>query len=72
MIREALDENAFEDVPLWLIRQNTLRRFTGLSGRLPRVRRSSATESVSDGSANADEAIREISLDVNEGADIIM
>jgi len=70
-IREALDENAFEDVSIMAYAAKYARHFTGLSARPPKVHRSSAIEkSYQMDPANADEAIREISLDVGEGADL--
>ena len=72
-IREALDENAFEDIPIMAYAAKYASSFYGPF-------REAAESSPQFGDrksyqmdpANADEAIREISLDVGEGADIIM
>ena len=73
VIREALDENAFEDVPIMAYSAKYASSFYG-----PFREAAESTPQFGDRKAyqmdpaNADEAIREISLDVNEGADIIM
>jgi porphobilinogen synthase len=72
-IREALDENAFEDIPIMAYSAKYASSFYGPF-------REAAESSLQFGDrkayqmdpTNADEAIREISLDVGEGADIIM
>ncbi len=72
-IREALDENAFEDVPIMAYAAKYASSFYG-----PFREAAESTPQFGDRKsyqmdpANADEAIREISLDVAEGADIIM
>jgi len=72
-IREALDENAFEDVPIMAYAAKYASSFYG-----PFREAAESAPQLGDRKAyqmdpaNADEAIREISLDVNEGADIIM
>lgn len=72
-IREALDENAFEDVPIMAYAAKYASSFYG-----PFREAAESAPQFGDRKAyqmdpaNADEAIREISLDVNEGADIIM
>jgi len=72
-IREALDENAFEDVPVMAYAAKYASSFYG-----PFREAAESAPQFGDrrayqmDPANADEAIREISLDVNEGADIIM
>ncbi|MGD0278065.1 MAG: porphobilinogen synthase [Smithella sp.] len=72
-IREVLDENSFEDLPIMAYAAKYASSFYGPFRE--------ATESAPQfgdrkayqmDPANADEAIREISLDVGEGADIIM
>jgi len=73
VIREALDENALEDVPIMAYAAKYASSFYG-----PFREAAESTPQFGDRKAyqmdpaNADEAIREISLDVNEGADIIM
>jgi porphobilinogen synthase len=73
LIREALDENALEDVPIMAYAAKYASSFYG-----PFREAAESTPQFGDRKAyqmdpaNADEAIREISLDVNEGADIIM
>lgn len=72
-IREALDENAFEDIPVMAYAAKYASSFYGSF-------REAAQSAPQFGDrkayqmdpANADEAIREMSLDVGEGADIIM
>jgi len=72
-IREALDENAFEDLPIMAYSAKYASSFYG-----PFREAAQSAPQFGDRKAyqmdpaNADEAIREISLDVNEGADIIM
>jgi porphobilinogen synthase len=72
-IRESLDENAFEDVPIMAYAAKYSSSFYG-----PFREAAESAPQFGDRKAyqmdpaNADEAIREISLDVNEGADIIM
>ncbi len=72
-IREALDENAFEDTPIMAYAAKYASSFYG-----PFREAAESTPQFGDRKsyqmdpANADEAIREISLDVGEGADIIM
>jgi porphobilinogen synthase len=72
-IREALDENAFEDVPIMAYSAKYASSFYG-----PFREAAESAPQFGDRKAyqmdpaNADEAIREMSLDVGEGADIIM
>jgi porphobilinogen synthase len=72
-IREALDENAFEDVAIMAYAAKYASSFYG-----PFREAAESAPQFGDRKAyqmdpaNADEAIREISLDVSEGADIIM
>jgi porphobilinogen synthase len=72
-IREALDENAFEDVPIMAYAAKYSSSFYG-----PFREAAESAPQFGDRKAyqmdpaNADEAIREMSLDVSEGADIIM
>jgi len=72
-IREALDENAFEDIPIMAYAAKYASSFYG-----PFREAAESTPQLGDRKAyqmdpaNADEAIREMSLDVGEGADIIM
>ncbi|HBJ74275.1 MAG TPA: porphobilinogen synthase [Syntrophaceae bacterium] len=72
-IREALDENAFENVPIMAYAAKYASSFYG-----PFREAAESTPQFGDRKAyqmdpaNADEAIREMSLDVGEGADIIM
>lgn len=72
-IREALDENAFEIVPIMAYSAKYASSFYG-----PFREAAESTPQFGDRKAyqmdpaNADEAIREMSLDVGEGADIIM
>jgi porphobilinogen synthase len=72
-IREALDENGFEDLPIMAYSAKYASAFYG-----PFREAAQSAPQFGDRKAyqmdpsNADEAIREISLDVNEGADIIM
>jgi porphobilinogen synthase len=72
-IREALDENAFEDIPIMAYAAKYSSSFYG-----PFREAAESAPQFGDRKAyqmdpaNADEAIREMSLDVGEGADIIM
>lgn len=72
-IREGLDESAFDDVPIMAYSAKYASSFYG-----PFREAAESAPQFGDRKAyqmdpaNADEAIREISLDVNEGADIIM
>ena len=72
-IREALDENAFEDVPIMAYAAKYASSFYGpFREAAESAPQFGDRKSYQMDSANADEAIREISLDVGEGADIIM
>ncbi len=72
-IREALDENAFEDVPIMAYAAKYASSFYGpFREAAESAPQFGDRKSYQMDPANADEAIREISLDVNEGADIIM
>jgi porphobilinogen synthase len=72
-IREVLDENAFEDIPVMAYAAKYASSFYG-----PFREAAQSTPQFGDRKAyqmdpaNVDEAIREMSLDVSEGADIIM
>jgi porphobilinogen synthase len=72
-IREALDENSFEDIPIMAYAAKYSSSFYG-----PFREAAESAPQFGDRKAyqmdpaNAEEAIREISLDVGEGADIIM
>ncbi len=72
-IREALDESGFENIPIMAYSAKYASSFYG-----PFREAAESAPQFGDRKAyqmdpaNADEAIREISLDVNEGADIIM
>jgi porphobilinogen synthase len=72
-IRETLDENAFEDIPIMAYAAKYASSFYG-----PFREAAQSAPQFGDRKAyqmdpaNADEAIREMSLDVGEGADIIM
>jgi porphobilinogen synthase len=72
-IREALDENSFEDTPIMAYAAKYASSFYG-----PFREAAESAPQFGDRKtyqmdpANADEAIREIALDVGEGADIIM
>jgi porphobilinogen synthase len=72
-IREALDENSFEDTPIMAYSAKYVSSFYGpfreAAESAPKVGDRKAYQM---DSANSDEAIREIGLDVAEGADIIM
>lgn len=72
-IREALDENAFEDVPIMAYAAKYSSSFYGpFREAAESAPQFGDRKSYQMDPANADEAIREISLDVGEGADIIM
>ena len=72
-IREALDENALEDVPIMAYAAKYASSFYGpFREAAESAPQSGDRKAYQMDPANADEAIREISLDVNEGADIIM
>jgi len=72
-IREALDENAFEDVPIMAYSAKYASSFYGpFRDAAESAPQFGDRKAYQMDPANADEAIREISLDVNEGADIIM
>ena len=72
-IREALDENAFEDVPIMAYAAKYSSSFYGpFREAAESAPQSGDRKAYQMDPANADEAIREISLDVGEGADIIM
>ncbi len=72
-IREALDENALDDIPIMAYSAKYASSFYG-----PFREAAESAPQFGDRKAyqmdpaNADEAIREISMDVSEGADIIM
>jgi len=72
-IREALDERGFDQTAIMSYAANSPRLSTGHSARLPRARPSSATGApIQMDFANANEALREVALDIDEGADIVM
>ena len=72
-IREALDENAFEDVPIMAYAAKYASSFYGpFREAAESAPQFGDRKSYQMDPANADEAIREMSLDVSEGADIIM
>ena len=72
-IREALDENAFEDVPIMAYAAKYASSFYGpFREAAESAPQFGDRKSYQMAPANADEAIREMSLDVSEGADIIM
>ena len=72
-IREALDENAFEDIPIMAYAAKYASSFYGpFREAAESAPQFGDRKSYQMDPANADEAIREISLDVGEGADIIM
>ena len=72
-IREALDENAFEDIPIMAYAAKYSSSFYGpFREAAESAPQFGDRKSYQMDPANADEAIREISLDVGEGADIIM
>jgi len=73
VIREALDENAFEDIPIMAYAAKYASSFYGpFREAAESAPQFGDRKSYQMDPANADEAIREISLDVGEGADIIM
>ena len=72
-IREALDENAFEDTPIMAYAAKYSSSFYGpFREAAESAPQFGDRKSYQMDPANADEAIREMSLDVGEGADIIM
>jgi porphobilinogen synthase len=72
-IREALDENNLEDIPIMAYAAKYSSSFYGpFREAAESAPQSGDRKSYQMDPANADEAIREISLDVGEGADIIM
>jgi len=72
-IREALDENSFEDIPIMAYSAKYASSFYGpFREAAESAPQFSDRKSYQMDPANADEAIREITLDVGEGADIIM
>ncbi len=72
-IREALDENSFEDIPIMAYAAKYASSFYGpFREAAESAPQFGNRKSYQMDPANADEAIREISLDVGEGADIIM
>jgi porphobilinogen synthase len=72
-IREALDENAFEGTPIMAYAAKYSSSFYGpFREAAESAPQFGDRKSYQMDPANADEAIREISLDVGEGADIIM
>jgi porphobilinogen synthase len=72
-IREALDENAYEDVPIMAYAAKYASSFYGpFREAAESAPQSGDRQAYQMDPANADEAIREISMDVGEGADIIM
>jgi porphobilinogen synthase len=72
-IREALDENSFEDTPIMAYAAKYSSSFYGpFREAAESAPQSGDRKAYQMDPANADEAIREITLDVGEGADIIM
>jgi porphobilinogen synthase len=72
-IREALDENSFEDLPIMAYAAKYASSFYGpFREAAESAPQFGDRKSYQMDPANADEALREISLDVGEGADIIM
>ena len=71
-IREALDENAFEDIPIMAYCAKYASSFYGPFREAAESAPKGDRKAYQMDPANADEAIREMSLDVGEGADIIM
>jgi len=72
-IREALDENSFEDTPIMAYAAKYASSFYGpFREAAESAPQSGDRKAYQMDPANADEAIREMSLDVGEGADIIM
>jgi porphobilinogen synthase len=72
-LREALDENALEDIPIMAYSAKYASSFYGpFREAAESAPQFGDRKSYQMDPANSDEAIREISLDVSEGADIIM
>ena len=72
-IREALDENSFEDTPIMAYAAKYASSFYGpFREAAESAPKSGDRKAYQMDPANTDEAIREIGLDVGEGADIIM
>ncbi len=72
-IREALDENSFEDTPIMAYAAKYASAFYGpFREAAESAPKSGDRKAYQMDPANSDEAIREIMLDVEEGADIIM
>jgi porphobilinogen synthase len=72
-IREALDENSLEDIPIMAYAAKYASAFYGpFREAAESAPKFGDRKSYQMDPANSDEAIREISLDVSEGADIIM
>ena len=72
-IREALDENSFEDIPIMAYAAKYASSFYGpFREAAESAPKSGDRKTYQMDPANVDEAIREITLDVGEGADIIM
>ena len=72
-IREALDENSFENIPIMAYAAKYSSSFYGpFREAAESAPQFGDRKSYQMDPANAEEAIREISLDVGEGADIIM
>lgn len=72
-IREALDENALEDIPIMAYAAKYASSFYGpFREAAQSAPQAGDRKAYQMDPANSDEAIREISLDVTEGADIIM
>jgi len=72
-IREALDENSLEDIPIMAYAAKYASAFYGpFREAAQSAPQFGDRKSYQMDPANSDEAIREISLDVSEGADIIM
>jgi porphobilinogen synthase len=72
-IREALDENSFENIPIMAYSAKYASSFYGpFREAAESAPKSGDRKAYQMDPANSDEAIREIGLDVSEGADIIM
>ncbi len=72
-IREALDENSFEDTPIMAYSAKYASSFYGpFREAAESAPKSGDRKAYQMDPANSDESIREIGLDVSEGADIIM
>jgi porphobilinogen synthase len=72
-IREVLDENSFEDTPIMAYAAKYASSFYGpFREAAESAPQSGDRKSYQMDPANSDEAMREITLDVSEGADIIM